>query len=195
MNKLVIFDLMGVLFPENILEKKIGSIVDRKRIISFEDATEFFIHAKFKNNRLMKIISKYLLKIEKLFLKRTIIDPESDEIISYLKNKYKLAIISDLPSNWGDYLINKYDLEESFDPILISGKENASKKDKKIFEILLERTNIDPKNMFIVDDKKINLKNAADFGIKTIWFKTQRDKFKFNPDHTVTSLKELKKIL
>lgn len=195
MPKLIAFDLMGVLFPENILERKIGSIVDKKNPPSLEHATDYFINTQIRNNFLWKLIVKPLLKIEKFFLKRTTIDPVSDDILEYLKNNYKLAIISDLPKKWGTYLINKYKLDETFNPILISSIEKTSKKEKKIFELLINKTNISSEEIVLVDDKKLNLKNASELGIKTIWFKIKKDKINFTPDYVISSLEELKKIL
>ena len=58
-----------------------------------------------------------------------------------------------------------------------------------------KKSNIPFEEIIFIDDRKKNLKVAKVLGMKTIWFKKENDEFEFEPDYTINSLIELKKIL
>ena len=81
------------------------------------------------------------LKIEKEFLDACFnIDSEFKEIAKNLKKNYKLAYFSNDLRDWSNFLRSKFNLNDIFDVIIISGEVGYRKPDDKIFQILLERT-------------------------------------------------------
>lgn len=57
-----------------------------------------------------------------------------------------------------------------FTDIVVSGVEKVIKPDPKIYEILLQRNNLDPKNCIYIDDSKDNLVPAQKLNMTTIHF-------------------------
>lgn len=187
MIKLVVFDLMGVLFVEPLIIKKLARWGDSKKLEK--------LRMKNHNGRVMKRINKPLMNIEKKIIEKVHLDKDSYDVVDYLLKKYKLAIISDLPKAMGDRLIEKYKFDKLFYPVLISGTVGVTKKHKKIFQMLIKDTEINAEEIIFIDNEKENLKTASEVGIKTVWFDIEKDRFKFDPDYTIKSLKDLKKIL
>ena len=59
-----------------------------------------------------------------------------------------------------------------FHGILVSGEVGVIKPDPRIFELLIERFEIDPQNAVYVDDVEANVAAAKPFGIHAIHFTT-----------------------
>ena len=54
--------------------------------------------------------------------------------------------------------------------MVVSGEERVKKPDRRIFEILLERYELDPGETLFIDDREDNLRAAAALGIDGIHF-------------------------
>lgn len=79
-----------------------------------------------------------------------------------------------LLTNYGD---KAFDLSKKNIPFLqevdgevVSGKEKVSKPSHKIYNILLERFNIDKSTCIYLDDRLENINGARDLGIQSIWY-------------------------
>lgn len=59
---------------------------------------------------------------------------------------------------------------EWFEEIIISGEEGVAKPEKEIYEMLIERTGIDPRASVFVDDLKANVRAAEDLGFTGVLF-------------------------
>jgi len=119
------------------------------------------------------------------------------EVISELKNHYRLAVLSEIPAEWGDYLVKKFRLDSIFDVMVLSGDVGVTKPDIRIFQIIMERLGKDRRYYFI-DDNHENLAVAATLGWETIWMKNHVSEFQrrgFEPDATIEDLRELRKLL
>lgn len=95
---------------------------------------------------------------------------DSTRIINLLKNRYKLAILSNHSKEWAGYMRQKFDLFKSFDPIIFSCDVGFRKPDPKIYEIALEKLKCDPEECIFIDDKKRNTDAGEKLGIKGIVF-------------------------
>ncbi len=62
-----------------------------------------------------------------------------------------------------------------FDGIVISGIEHIAKPDRKIFEIMLQRHNINPEFSLFIDDSPANTKTARSLNISTVTFAASDD--------------------
>lgn len=58
-----------------------------------------------------------------------------------------------------------------FNDVVVSGAEKVAKPDPKIYEILLERNNLDPKTCLFIDDRLDNIETGEALGIKGHHFK------------------------
>jgi len=63
-----------------------------------------------------------------------------------------------------------YEFLHWFDGILVSGSENLKKPDPAIFELLLDRYDIDRSKAIFIDDNPNNYAAATKLGIKSIHF-------------------------
>ena len=88
-------------------------------------------------------------------------------VIPKLKNKYRLAIVSDAwPSLLDVYDAN--DMTAYFDAIVISSFLGTSKPDRKMYCTALAELGVEPHEAIFVDDSIKNCKGAMNEGIKTV---------------------------
>ena len=92
--------------------------------------------------------------------------------ISELKERgYKVYILS----NWSEptyyaCLDNELDFLPLVDGAVFSFQEHVIKPDKKIFEILCDRYDINPREAVFLDDNEANVISSREFGLNTIKF-------------------------
>lgn len=94
----------------------------------------------------------------------------STRIINLLRNRYKLAILSNHAKEWSEYMKQEFDLFKSFDPIIFSCDVGFRKPDPQIYEMALERLKCEPEECIFIDDKKRNTDAGEKLGIKGIVF-------------------------
>lgn len=88
-------------------------------------------------------------------------------VIPELKNKYKLAIVSDAwPSLLDVY--EKNNMTSYFDSIVISSFLGTSKPDSKMYNTALEELNVEPEEAVFIDDSPKNCMGAMAVGINTV---------------------------
>lgn len=79
-------------------------------------------------------------------------------------------------SNWSaetfNRVRNRYPIFGLLDGMVISGEEHVAKPDARIYEILLQRYHIAPKEAIFVDDNKPNTDAAETLGIRGIVFQS-----------------------
>lgn len=90
------------------------------------------------------------------------------EVVPKLKNKYKLAIVSDAwPSLLDVY--NENNMTSYFDSIVISSFLGTSKPDSKMYNTALQELNIKPEEAIFIDDSLKNCMGAMEVGINTVF--------------------------
>ena len=82
------------------------------------------------------------------------------------KHGFKLYYLSNFPNDIFDEVYKKYDFFRYFDGGIISGRVNASKPDKKIFRILLQKYSLSAGESLFIDDSERNVKAAESIGMK-----------------------------
>ena len=63
-----------------------------------------------------------------------------------------------------------YPFLRSFDVAVVSGREGVAKPDRRIFELLAERTGRAPQELLFIDDAAKNVEAARAFGIESILY-------------------------
>ncbi|MDY6894261.1 MAG: HAD family phosphatase [Thermotogota bacterium] len=179
----IVFDLGNVLFkfdPDEILEglfkdplikSKLKEAVFKTSMwkeldrgtLSFEEAEKIFIE---KNPNLKEEID-ILLKEWKNYLHPL---TENIEILPELKENNKLFILSNFHEEAFNYIRRKYSFFDIFDGMVISYKEKLLKPEKEIYQLLLNRYNLNPEETFFVDDIVENIHAAEEVGIKGILY-------------------------
>ncbi len=87
-----------------------------------------------------------------------------------LKNSHKIILCSNAGKSFLDRILKENNLEDIFDARVISSEIKVAKPDKKFFDICLEVSNSDKKDILFIDDNPVNVDAAARFGVKAILF-------------------------
>ena len=94
------------------------------------------------------------------------IDKELLELRSKLKlNNYNVYILSDNNKEAIEYYESN-NLFDSIDGYIISYEYNKLKRDGILFDILLNKYNLNPNECYFIDDLEININEAKKHGIK-----------------------------
>jgi len=124
-----------------------------------------------------------------------VIDTEFLDFMDFLKKKnIRKGVLSNVSKEWGEYFLEKFNLKNEFDPIVLSGEVGMSKPERGIYLEFERRSGIALERSLFIDDKLINLKTASDLGVKTVYFnrkKKKRDIEGFQPDYEVGSFAQL----
>lgn len=93
--------------------------------------------------------------MEKIFeqdLEKEIVLPEVEDLLKDLSQKYRLAIISNIPNPKYD-LLEKHNLKKYFKKVVYSYEEGINKPDKSMFEMAMKGLEIeDPTQILMVGD-------------------------------------------
>jgi len=92
-------------------------------------------------------------------------------------------------------LRNKFEINDLFKTIIISGDVGLRKPDKRIFLLLLEKIQSSPEECVFIDDNLYNLETASRLGIKTVRFIQKSVKIPSCSEFEISSFSELKMVL
>ena len=93
------------------------------------------------------------------------------EVLKELRAKNTpLYALSNWPIETFPVARRRFDFLGWFDGIVISGTENVTKPDPRLFQILMERHGIAPENAVFIDDREVNTDAARELGFHTIHF-------------------------
>jgi len=99
--------------------------------------------------------------------------PEMVEALRRVKAKFKAGCITNnLPANsigsTGGRSLYVAEVMALFDHVIESAKIGLRKPDPRIYRMMVEALNVDPKNCVYLDDLGVNLKPARELGMTTI---------------------------
>ncbi|MBY7120778.1 HAD-IA family hydrolase [Bacillus sp. 16GRE42] len=111
------------------------------------------------------------------------IDQNTIHFLNHIKSHFKIGIITNGSTHRQKAKIINTNLNNYFDTIIISEELGLSKPDKRIFELALNKLNVQPKNtLFVGDDLEKDIAGCQNANINGIWF---------NP-HRITNRTEIK---
>jgi len=87
-----------------------------------------------------------------------------------LKEKFKLGIFSDCPSDKYEVIINNTDFTNIFDYTLFSSQIGFGKSDPEFYREMISRTGLKPSEIFYVDENLNNAAAAKKLGINAIGY-------------------------
>ena len=173
----IIFDLNGVLLlgkAKSVLNKLNLKEEEYNELINFfdnwndMDTTDTSIEEKFNSyNFSNNIISKY----KDILLKYYELRDFNNNLLNLIKelknNNNKVYILSD---NNKDASIYYKSVLNDLDGYIFSYEYKTIKKDGKLFDILLEKYDLDPKTCYFIDDTIENIKVAESKGMNGILY-------------------------
>ena len=107
-------------------------------------------------------------------------DREVNEAIVYLKEKgYPLFLLSNTNELHFSYIIDKYPIVHSFDEWLLSYEVGAKKPKQSIYEAIFEKMDVQPDEVFYIDDIPKYVEVAKHLGIDGMVFKNAHQLWEF----------------
>ena len=201
--KWVVFDAMGVIYEvaDDVSDLLIPYLRSKNNKTPLKIIYDSYIKAslgKITSKEFWEIMgyNKEYPEIEKEFLDNWYtFDSEFLDVGEKLKEDYNLGMLSNDLKEWSNFLRSKYEINRYFKVVVISGEVGYRKPDKKIYEILLEKTDANPEEIIFVDDKLENLNSASEMGIHTIRFIRNKSKIPYCSDFEITKFAELVKVI
>jgi HAD superfamily hydrolase (TIGR01509 family) len=122
---------------------------------------------------------------------KTIVFDGTYEILEYLSKKYKLAIIT---NGFNEVVVHKMKncgLDKYFNHVQTSEDAGHQKPHPRIFQLVLEKFNVDAKNAVMIGDNlETDIAGGRNSGLHTILF----DPKNHHADYTEKKIDHLKKI-
>ena len=99
---------------------------------------------------------------------------ETVEILRSLveTKKYKIYALTNWSAETFPVALQRFDFLKWFDGIVMSGEENTRKPFPEIYQVLLDRFNINSSEAVFIDDSFRNIKGAEALGITGIHFQS-----------------------
>ncbi|KUG12991.1 HAD family hydrolase [Elizabethkingia sp. HvH-WGS333] len=147
-------------FLGNIATPKWNAEQDRGR--SFQEATEILQN---QYPEFSKEIALYYSQWP-VMLKGTI--EENVNILRNLHGRYQLYGLTNWSAESFPYAYKNYDFFSLFNGIVVSGEEKLIKPDERIYELLLNRYNLNASECLFIDDNYENIRTAQAMDFNTI---------------------------
>ena len=185
--KVIIFDLGKVIVDfDHIrictkLSKQSPFGPDRIRDIIFNSGLEasFDMGIISPENFYLSVKKKARLEIninvfQEIWTKIFTLNPEIEELISLLKNKYGMLCLSNTNSWHFEYCMQKFHVLKHFDSFILSYKVGKTKPDRTLFEEAIKKAATLPDECVYIDDVPKFVETASKLGINGIHFRTVR---------------------
>lgn len=194
MIKAIVFDLWGVTLTQRSLLSKylyplVSSFISKEELRKRYNAAcvaalsekEFWQGIPQPEKIKKKILAQISLNEEISFLEK-------------LKEKYFLVLFSRTPQEWGQAVVEKFNLKHSYEKIFFTADLRLDKSNPQAFQKIQEELKLKPQEIIFIDDKPNNLAPAKKVGWKTVWLENQAYPLKdFQPDFVIKSLREIEK--
>jgi HAD superfamily hydrolase (TIGR01509 family) len=205
-DKLFVSDLFGTLTTEPRLRSVSLNNVLKSFGLKLEDTKvkklyEDYKVSKISDNefwRALGITESQIPKAEKLLLEQIEIRPDVKSTLKAIKKNYRTAILSNVPSRWGQLVVEKLNLDEFFEEIVFSGDYKTKKPDPKLYNVLLNKFHeLNPSNIYYIDNEIGDLKAAKDLMLNTIWLEIKGEKQEsgYIPDEVIADFKDVLNVL
>jgi putative hydrolase of the HAD superfamily len=107
-------------------------------------------------------------------------DRAVNDAVLYLKEKgYPLFLLSNTNELHFSYIIEKYPIVHSFDEWILSFEVGAKKPKRRIFEAIFEKMDVQPKEVFYIDDISRYVEVAQQLGMNGMVFKDAHQLWEF----------------
>jgi putative hydrolase of the HAD superfamily len=148
---------------------------------------------KIKDKELaQKAGEKYL----SLSVSKTILFPNTHEILAYLFKKYNLYILTNGFRETQFSKLRNCDLEKYFKKVFTSESIGYNKPHPQIFHWAVSSINaLKDECIMIGDDAEVDIEGARKYGMDTIFFNPEKEKASIRSSYEITDLIEIKKIL
>lgn len=127
---------------------------------------------------------------------KTHLFPFTHQVLTYLKTKYRLHIITNGFQEVQLIKLNKSKLDVYFDQIITSEQIGVKKPDARIFNYALTSTNANSsESLMLGDDFPVDILGAKKIGMDQVFFNPFREKTEIKPTFEISCLSELLHLL
>jgi putative hydrolase of the HAD superfamily len=127
---------------------------------------------------------------------QTSLFPYTKDVLSYLKEKYSLSIITNGFDEVQKIKLKASGLDTFFDTVVTSDFVNVKKPNPIIFKYALDINNVSAENSIMIgDDLLVDIIGAKDVGFSQIYFNPNNIPHNKICDYEIRSLSEIKNIL
>ena len=155
-------------FISKVIKVDLWSKLDRG-IISLQEARDKYLELYPEENNLLLTFFNHW---------KEMLTPitQNIQILRELKaNDYKIYFLSNYIKEAFDYVQNRYEFFTLADGKVISSEIKLVKPEKKIYQFLLEKYNLNPEQCVFIDDLESNLLQAHSLKIQTIHYLKDTD--------------------
>jgi len=194
MIKMIAFDLFGVVITE-------GHMVSNVLMPLLPTDTQKSVVKKFYNQYTRGDISESAFwqgigqpnnpQLREQLLNSFILDEGLAHVVDQLSKDYTLSILSNLGKDWAEFLINKFLFKQTFAPITISGEAGCEKPNSRIYDILIEQSQLPAEQIMFIDDRLENLATAHTLGMQTTYYQREKDDFNYQADYCINKLSDI----
>ena len=203
----IVFDLDGVLIDSNYIQyetflKAVQHI--NKDIIYSYDEHERLFSSLTTRNKLKILIKQDLLNetdVETIYKKKQELTKEAFELLNedvklvslfqkLVKDKYRLFCCSNNNKMIVNLILNKLGIYDYFEFVLTNSDVKEHKPSPEIYNTVMNRTNLLPKEVLILEDSKIGLTAAYRSGAYVLEVKNVSDVNYYNIKNSVYHLEQ-----
>jgi len=125
--------------------------------------------------------------------------PHVREVLDVLRERYRLALVTDAQSAYTRGELHKVGLLDYFDPIVISGDHGYRKPDRRLFQLALDGMGVAAENaLYVGNDMHRDIFGAREAGMPTVMFESGQGTTAYLdcvPDYRITDFRDLLKLL
>lgn len=161
--------------PHRVLEEKFPQIAGQLDDLTRQADYGFISRAEY-TAALMQLTSTSQDEIMSIITSsHTFNAPLADYIVSDLKTKYKIGMLSNVGRGWLQNFFDTNRLHDIFDEVVSSGDEGVVKPHPQMYELIAERLGYEPEECLMVDDLPENIAGADAAGMKGVVYGNLRD--------------------
>ena len=98
------------------------------------------------------------------------------DAVEYLKSKgYPLFLLSDTNELHFAHIIDQYPIVHTFDEWILSFEVGSKKPEKRIYDVIFEKMDVQKSEVFYIDDLERNVEAARSLGIDGLVFRDAED--------------------
>ena len=178
--KNIVFDFFGVISSE-VAPFIFGEVFEEeeaKRLKQeyMEPADHGDITEREMYESLGRLFGRTPEDMEADFLRRAVINRDMVALIERLREKYRVALLSNAQADYLGKVFNREALHGLFEEKIISGLVRVTKPSPEIFKLLLARMGISAGEAVFIDDNPKNVEAARSVGLHGIVFKGVDDR-------------------
>lgn len=183
--KNIILDIGGIIFDDSKknLEKLLKKDCDTLYKIAYGEGFKECLLGNKKVDEYIETLSnykdfedlKYILNKKNLSKSYPLITKNFDYIKTLKKQGFKLYLLTNITEESYNYINNLININSIFEGGIYSYQEHILKPDKRIYNLLVNKYNLEKSETVFFDDKERNVISAISQGIDSYVFKSTQD--------------------